>query len=219
MGAIIFPRSVIVLFFILNTILIVAVRLCVRVYFSHFDKNIFSMKKNKFKKLLLIGAGKTGEKIAKDIRTSKNNQFSVVGFLDDDLKKHGRLVHGIKVFGNVSSLSKLSVKFDEILITAPTSTRDQMRRIVKVCTESGKRYRTMPGLDELIDGEISLERARDISYSDLLGRKEVTLDLNSIDSLLKGKRILITGAGGSIGSELVKQCLVLRHRNYLLRLK
>ena len=108
-----------------------------------------------------------------------------MGFLDDDIEKHDRLIHGCRVFGSVSSLSNLKVNFDEILITALPSTRDQMR-MAKACMESGKRYRTLPGLNELIDGEISLDRARDVSFADLLGRDNV-LDLNSIDTILKGK--------------------------------
>ena len=82
-----------------------------------------------------------------------------------------------------------------------------MRRIVDSCKKTGKRYRTVPALHEIIGGEISLALIRDVSYSDLLGREEIKLDMNSIEKIIKGKRVLITGAGGSIGSELVKQCL------------
>ena len=82
-----------------------------------------------------------------------------------------------------------------------------MRRIVEVCKVVGKRYRTLPSLSELMNSEISLASVRDVSYTDLLGREEVKLDMNSIENMLVGKRVLITGAGGSIGSELVKQCL------------
>ena len=84
-----------------------------------------------------------------------------------------------------------------------------MRRIVKICKMTGKRYKTVPGINEIIDRKISLATIRDVSYSDLLGREEVKLDMNSIEDILRGKRVLITGAGGSIGSELVKQCLSL----------
>ena len=101
----------------------------------------------------------------------------------------------------------MKIKYDEILITAPTATGDQVRRIVDICKITGVRYRTVPGFNEIIDGEISMAAVRDVSYSDLLGREEVKLDMNSIEDIIKGKRVLITGAGGSIGSELVKQCL------------
>ena len=82
-----------------------------------------------------------------------------------------------------------------------------MRKIVEVCKKTGKPYKTVPSLSEMIDKEISLDVIRDVSYADLLGRDEVKLDMNRIEQMLKGKRVLITGAGGSIGSELVKQCI------------
>ena len=85
--------------------------------------------------------------------------------------------------------------------------RGSVRRIVEICKQTGKRYKTVPAINEIIDGEISMDVIRDVSYSDLLGREEVKLDMNSIENMLQGKRILITGAGGSIGSELVNQCL------------
>ena len=110
--------------------------------------------------------------------------------------------------GTVADLESIRVKFDEILITAPTASGDQIRRIVKFCKLSGKNYKIVPSLTELLDKEVSLSAIRDVSYVDLLGREEVKLDKNSIENLLKGKRVLITGAGGSIGSELVRQCLV-----------
>ena len=121
--------------------------------------------------------------------------------------KHGALLHGKEIFCKINNLPNLNVNYDEILITTPSATGDQMRQIVKVCKETGKKYRTVPGIDELIDKEVTLDIIRDVSYSDLLGRKEVILDMNSIELMLKGKRILISGAGGSIGSELVKQCI------------
>ena len=157
--------------------------------------------------LLLVGAGKTGEKIAREILTTPGSQYTVIGFADDDPEKLGGLVHGLKIFCNISDIINLTLPYDEILITAPRATGQQIRRIVDICKQAGKRYKTVPGLDELIDKDVSLAAVRDVSYVDLLGRAEVKLDMNSIEDLLKGKRVLITGAGGSIGSELVKQCL------------
>ena len=112
-----------------------------------------------------------------------------------------------KNFCGLKNLPDLKIKYDEILITAPTATGDQMRRIVTLCKLTGKRYKTVPGLSELIDKEISMDVVRDVSYVDLLGRQEVKLDMESIQKMIYKKRVLITGAGGSIGSELVKQCL------------
>ena len=127
--------------------------------------------------------------------------------MDDNPQKHGALLHGKKIFCGVNDLLNLKISYDEILITTPSATGDQMRKIVDICKRTGKRYRTLPSLPELINNEVSIDRIRDVSYADLLGREEIKLDMNSLEKLLKGKRILITGAGGSIGSELVRQCI------------
>ena len=202
-----YPRSTLLLYFIFNSIFVVGLRLCVRIYYSHYHQDSVLKNRTPKKTLLLIGAGKTGEKIAKEIRTTSRNEYTLAGFVDDNTEKHGALLHGRKIFCSVQELLSLKIHYDEILITTPSATGDQMRKIVEVCKKTGKRYRTLPSLPELINNEVSLARIRDVSYADLLGREEVVLDMNSIENLLMGKRILITGAGGSIGSELVKQCM------------
>ncbi len=202
-----YPRSVLVLFPIFLTILVSGSRLAIRVYYSHYDKHS-DLRSNKLKTLLLIGAGKTGDKISREILTTSRSQYSILGFVDDDNEKIGSRLQGKKIFCNVRNLPDLKIPYDEILITAPTATGDQMRRIVDACKLTGKKYKTIPGINELIEGEVNLATARDVSYSDLLGRDEIVLDMNSIQNFLTGKRVLITGAGGSIGSELVKQCLI-----------
>ena len=201
------PRSVLLIYYILNSIITIAIRLSVRVYYTHYYYQSPIKNSNPPKTLLIVGAGKTGEKIAREIRTTSRDQYSIAGFVDDNVEKHGALLHGKKVFCSTSELPNLKIKYDEVLITAPSASGDQMRHIVEMCKRTGKRYKTVPGIGEIIDGEISLAAVRDVSYSDLLGREEVKLDMNSIEDIIKGKRVLITGAGGSIGTELVKQCL------------
>ena len=207
MGAEGYPRSVLILYFIFNTLASSAIRLSVRIYYSHYSNNVFSKNSPPKKSLLLIGAGKTGEKIAREIITPSNSQYSIIGFVDDNKEKHGALLHGKKIFGSVNDLPNINIKYDELLITAPSATGDQMRQIIKICKQTGKRYKTVPGIAELIDREVTLDAVRDVSYVDLLGREEVKLDMRSIENMIYGKRVLITGAGGSIGSELVRQCL------------
>ena len=201
-----YPRSVLLIFYLLNIFTISMSRVSVRVYFSHFHHNSTRNSGPK-KRLILIGAGKTGEKIAREIMGNANSPFKVVGFIDDDLSLNGASLHGVKVLGNINDLVNIFTPFDELLITAPSASGDQMREIVKACKSTGKRYKTVPSLVELIDKNVSLATVRDVSYLDLLGRDEVKLDVESIERMLNGKRILITGAGGSIGSELVKECL------------
>ena len=202
-----YPRSVLLMYYILNTIVTVATRLSVRVYYTHYHKNSVLKNTTPKKILLLIGAGKTGEKIAREIMTTSRNKYSIAGFIDDNVEKHGALLHGKKILCSIGDLPNLKINYDELLITAPGASGDQMRRIVDICKKTGKRYKTVPAINEIIDGEISMAAVRDVSYADLLGREEVKLDMNSIEGILRGRRVLITGAGGSIGSELVKQCL------------
>ena len=203
-----FPRSILLLDFMLTLLTIAATRVSVRIYFSHFYNRPLASEMSSKKKLLLIGAGKTGEKIAREIINTPASPYAIAGFIDDDPNKENALLHGYKVLGTVADLGNIIIPFDEILITAPSSSGEQIRRIVQFCKSTGKNYKIVPSLAELIDKEISLSAIRDVSYVDLLGREEVKLDRNSIEHLLNGKRILISGAGGSIGSELVKQCLL-----------
>ena len=203
------PPAILLLDFILTAGLIALVRLSVRLYFSQLAVTapMRTKKQAGLTRLLLIGAGNTGEKIARDILTNFSNDYLIVGFLDDNPEKIGSSIHGIPVIDRIAMLNKLVLDFDEILITAPSTTGDNLRRIVELCKVSGKRFKTVPSLNEVINKDISLKSIRDVSYLDLLGREEVQLDIDAIEDLIKGKRILISGAGGSIGSELVRQCL------------
>ena len=130
-----------------------------------------------------------------------------MGLLDDDSNKIGTTIHSIPILGKIEDLHTISTSYDEILICIPTATNTQMRSIVTQCKVVGKPYRTIPTVYELIDKQISINTIREVSMADLLGRQEVNLDRSSISNYIYGKRVLVTGAGGSIGSELVKQCL------------
>ncbi len=202
-----YPRSVLLLYLILNLISICLSRISVRVYFSHFNRRKQNNPINIRKNIILIGAGKVGEKIAREIINSDNINYKIVGFLDDDPSKIGNRLHGIKVLGKISFLEHLKINFEEVLICIQSAKGFQMRKIVASCKAAGKVYKTVPSLEEMIDKNISITSIRDVSYVDLLGREEVKLDIPLIDNFIKGKRILITGSGGSIGSELLKQCL------------
>jgi FlaA1/EpsC-like NDP-sugar epimerase len=207
MGAEGYPRSTLILYYFFNIILTSFSRIAVRVYYSHYYDKILIKKNINTKKLILIGAGKTGAKITREVLNTSGEKYSIVGFADDDSEKQGALLHGVKVLCKVVDIPNLKIEYDEVLITAPSATGGQIRHIIKACKQTGKRYKIVPGLNELLDKDISLETIRDVSYQDILGREEVKLNMNSIEKLLLGKRILITGAGGSIGSELVNQCL------------
>ena len=213
LGANVIPRTVLLIDYILTTIGIAAVRASVRIYSTKFViGNMGNERKNKSNskiktRLLLLGAGSSGEKIIREVKENPSSTYRIMGLLDDDPNKVGTTIHSIPILGNIEDLHTISISYDEILICIPTATNTQMRSIVTQCKVVGKPYRTIPTVYELIDKQISINTIREVSMADLLGRQEVNLDRSSISNYIYGKRVLVTGAGGSIGSELVKQCL------------
>jgi FlaA1/EpsC-like NDP-sugar epimerase len=204
-----YPRSIFILDPVLTFLFIGGVRVAIRIYFargSNGDVIPMVRKPRKgLRRMLLIGAGDGGEKVLREVRENPGLRFQPVGFLDDNRGKHGKSIHGVPVLGALDDLKRLKVDFDEILIAIPSAKGDQMRRIVDICEDSGKRYRTVPGIGELINGRVSVKSIRDVTLEDLLGREEIHLDQGEISSYLRQKRVMVTGAGGSIGSELVRQ--------------
>ncbi len=204
-----YPRSVFIIDCVLTFLFIGGIRVGIRLYFTrNTSKEFFSFLSNKGtekKKLLIIGAGNVGEKVLREILDNPSLKRIPVGFLDDEPGKLGRTIHGIKVLGTVDQIDSFRTLFDEILIAVPSATGEQMRAIVGACKKTDKRFRTMPSIGELIDRRVSIKTVRDVTLQDLLGRQEVKLNVDDISGYLHGKRILITGAGGSIGSELVRQ--------------
>ena len=204
------PRSVLLIDFLLTTVGIAGTRASVRIYGTKVPNRnkIKSNTASKIKtRLLLLGAGSSGEKIIREIKENPSSNYQIIGLLDDDPNKTDLTIHGIPVLGKIGELHTIPIPFDEVLICAPTASSNEMRTIVNHCKLIGKPYRTIPTVYELIDKQISIKTIRDVSMADLLGRQEVHLDRSRISNYIYGKRVLVTGAGGSIGSELVKQCL------------
>jgi len=204
------PRSIFFIDYILTTIGFVSTRSIVRIYANYFvkkqnqSKQIHNINKTK---LLLLGAGWSAEKIVRDILENPSTPYHIVGLLDDDESKSNTTIHGIPIFGKIETIHTFNIPFDEIIICTPGATSSVMRQIVNHCKVIKKPYRTIPTMSELIDKKVSLNAVRDVSIMDLLGRQEVKLNRSEISKYIFGKKVLVTGAGGSIGSELVKQCL------------
>jgi len=204
------PRSILLIDFLLTTVGIAGTRASVRIFgtkFLHRNKIKINTHSRIKTRLLLLGAGSSGEKIIREIKENPSSNYKIIGVLDDDPNKTDLTIHGIPVLGKIEELHTISIPFDEVLICAPTASSSEMRTIVNHCKLIGKPYRTIPTVYELIDKQISIKTIRDVSMADLLGRQEVHLDRSRISNYIYGKRVLVTGAGGSIGSELVKQCL------------
>jgi FlaA1/EpsC-like NDP-sugar epimerase len=142
----------------------------------------------------------------------------VVGFLDDDPDKVGMKIHNVPILGPTRSLKTFANKLqaNEVLIAIPSATSSQMREIVSHCDKSGVTYKTVPGMGELIDGKVSIKSIRDVAFRDLLGREVISLEEGRIESYLKEARVLVTGAGGSIGSELCRQICRFRPKSLIL---
>lgn len=202
-----FPRSVFILDFGFTFIFISASRLFVRLYISKINKTHFESQEIFKTKLLIIGAGDAGEKIVREISQLNNSNYSIVGLLDDNVNRIGATIHGFKILGSVENIKNITETYDEILIALPSASTRQMRRIIKFCKIAKKPIKTLPTLNEIIGQQVSLKSIRDFSYLDLLGRDEVKLNADSILEFITGKRILITGGGGSIGAEIARQIL------------
>ena len=201
-------RSFLAIDFIICTGLISISRLGIRVFFSHL-KNFLINKKSNFveKKVIIIGAGFTGNLISKQAYQKSNLAIRIVGFLDDDENKVNRKINGIPIIGKISQLSFLKFNYDEIYICVPSATRNEMKIIVDECKKTGKPFKTLPSISGLMEGKVSISQMREVSLVDLLGREEIILYKGLIKNFIHGKRVLVTGAGGSIGSELVRQCV------------
>lgn len=206
------PRSVFVLYALLLLGGMAGSRLMYRLIKDrHFSKNAG-------KKVVILGAGAAGEQLARDLRRHYSNQYNVIAFLDDDVKKVGREIHGIPVSASCDVIGETVTKWgvDLALIAVPSATDEQMQRLVTLCREAKIEYKTLPGMHELLSASVSLTDLRKVRIEDLLGRDPVNLDWHRIKSNLLGKTIVVTGAGGSIGSELTRQLAALKPNKLIL---
>lgn len=166
--------------------------------------------KKEGKKALIVGAGVAGEMLVRDLMRDPAREYEPIGFVDDNPKKKGQEIHGIRVLGETNDIAQLTSSVDIILIALPSVGSKEMRRIVGICEQTGIPFRTLPKFDDLVTGRISIKALRDVKIDDLLGREAVKLDWDAIRQHSGGKAILVSGGGGSIGSELCRQIAALR---------
>ena len=159
------------------------------------------------KRVLIAGAGDAGQMVAREIHTSKYVDYNLIGFVDDDPAKIGTVIHNVPVIGSLDDLPDLIYQqpIEEVIIAMPTADGKVIREVVDYCESSGISAKTLPGIFELLSGEVSVNRLRDVQIGDLLRRQPVSTDTQPVQALISGKRVLVTGAGGSIGSELCNQ--------------
>ncbi|MFA9432259.1 polysaccharide biosynthesis protein [Egicoccus sp. AB-alg2] len=159
------------------------------------------------RRVLLVGAGRAGVAVARDLQSRPDVGRIAVGFVDDDPLKRGRRIVGLDVLGGSEDLPDLVERYriDDVVISIASASGPVMRELIERCERAGRRPLIVPGLYEIVGGKVSLNRFRPVAVEDLLGRDPIELDLSALDDLLHGEVVLVTGAGGSIGSELARQ--------------
>ncbi|MBN2072063.1 MAG: polysaccharide biosynthesis protein [Candidatus Krumholzibacteriota bacterium] len=165
------------------------------------------MRSSSNKKILVVGAGEAGRMVLGEIEGHPEIESSVIGFLDDDDELAGKTVRSVPVLGTTDRLEEIaaSMDIDEVIISVPTAPGRFVREMIRRCRRAGVVYRIVPGVMEIIKGDVHIDQIRDVRVEDLLGRETVSFDLESARLELSGRKILVTGAGGSIGSELCRQ--------------
>ena len=187
-----------------STILLLAgLRMVIRLYYEEFR----TVKGSRLKRFLIVGAGNAGEALLREIHRMPISQYEVIGFIDDAPIKQGIDIHGIPVLGTAEELPKICAdrNIEEIAIAMPSASHQQLRRVIQVCQGAKIRFRTVPAITDIASGKFRVSQIRDVDINDLLGREVVQLDQDSIEAFTKDKVILVTGAGGSIGSEMCRQ--------------
>lgn len=198
-----FSRTIYLLDALTTVAVIGGVRFVVRLYTESVAAQTAPTSRN----LIIIGAGNTGRHLVREIRQNPTIELVTVGFLDDEGTKVGGKVEGVRVLGKIESLPALAreLKVREVLIALPSATGEEMSRVVSICQTAGVSYKTVPAIGDLINGRLSLSQVREVKIEDLLGRQVVDIESHAIRRALAARSVLITGAGGSIGSELARQ--------------
>lgn len=195
------PRSVLLLYPMFLMLGVATPRLVYRWFKDH----RLGLKAKSGRRALVLGAGRAGDLLIRDL--IKRESYVPVGILDDAKDKHNRELHGIRILGSLSDLTSVipELAVDIVLVAMPTAKAQVMRKVFDTCSQASVECVTLPSIIDLADGQVGVSRLREIRLEDLLGRDVIKLNDASIHALLDGKRVMITGAGGSIGSELVRQ--------------
>lgn len=212
------PRSVFILSWMLNILLIGGSRLAWRLFVERNLNFIRVISKNGERAVLIVGAGDTGVLVAKELRRHYKEKINIVGFIDDDLAKQNLKVLGLPVLGGRNKIPETVDKYrvKEIILAIPSVEGKEIREIVEICHTTEAEVKMLPGIYDLVEGNITVNEIRDVQVEDLLMREPVKIDLEEICGYLKGQVVLVTGAGGSIGSELCRQIISFEPKKLIL---
>jgi FlaA1/EpsC-like NDP-sugar epimerase len=184
-------------------LLLGGLRMAIRLYYEEFR----AIESGRLKRFLIVGAGNAAEALLREIHRMPVTKYDVVGFVDDDPMKRGINIHGIPVLGTIDQLPKICAdnNIEEIAIAIPSASHQQLRHVIQLCEGIKVHFRTVPSITDIASGRFKVSQIRDVDINDLLGREVVQLDLDLIGEFATNKTILVTGAGGSIGSEMCRQ--------------
>ncbi len=206
-----YPRSI----FLLDGVLLIGLLAAVRLPFRFFHENVIYRKK---KKVLVVGAGDSGERVVREMKTRSEYHRQPIGFVDEQLALVNQRIHGVRVLGTLGDLPELLEKHkpEEVVIAVPDATPAYLRDLISKLEPYDVSIKTLPGVRELLADESTVSQLRNVSLPDLLPRSPVNMAIGATRQMVKGKSVLITGAGGSIGSELARQISLLEPKALLL---
>jgi FlaA1/EpsC-like NDP-sugar epimerase len=209
------PLGVVGFDWMLTLMLLGGARLLARILFEQPWRHELSRDR---KKVLVVGAGDAGELVVREMLKTRMIRYQPVGFVDDDPRKKNLQIHGVRVVGTTKQLPQLVEEHaaEEVIMAIPSVQGPVVQNIVTMCKRANVSVKTLPGVYELIKGSVTIEQLRDVQVEDILGRGEITVDLADVAQLLDGRIIMVTGAGGSIGSELCRQIATMNPRRLLL---
>lgn len=212
------PRLLYIMTGILLMLFIGGSRLALRMYSYVTNKPKYKELQRKKNKVLIIGAGDAGALLMREIERYHIANRQVVGFIDDDKTKIGKSMLGVKILGSRNDITSIANAkgIDEIIIAMPSVKGKEIKAIIDICKQTNCKLTILPGLYEIIEGKVSISQLRPVDVEDLLGRDPVKLDTTAVKEYLSGKIVLITGAGGSIGSEIVRQVAKMQPAKLLL---
>ena len=201
-----YSRGVLVLDFMATVFVVCVARLGVRLY----HEEMRPVSGEGVRRVLVIGAGNAAENLLREIHRMRVERYRVIGLVDDDPTKKGIFIHGVPVLGTTDDIKDIceEEKVDEILIAVPSATQKELRRIIEMCRGTKLQFQTLPSMDDLIGGRVTVSQIRKVEIEDLLGREAVELDSEAVGRFVNERRVLISGAGGSIGAEMCRQACV-----------
>ena len=207
------------LFYIVNTIFIIAFTGGFRLAYRTGRKlGKINYAKCDVSNVLLVGAGTAGHMVINEIKDNPQMKKRVVGILDDDKNKIGRKIHNIKILGTTDDVAKIVEEehVDEIIIALANITKEDKKRIIEKCQKTKCKLKTLPGIYEIIDDKVDIKKIRDVDIEDLLGREPIKTNLKEVSDYVQGRVVLVTGGGGSIGSELCRQIATFKPKHLII---